>query len=206
MDPISFSQMLLRRWWLLLSLSILGVAIAYYFETTTPTRYQSTVSLQLNPAANSSFLPYSADTTVSPSSPVVAQAASYQEVLRSRAFGSVVVQQLGLNLPADAIGGTISTQLVPNTNILHLSVTWDNPEDAQQLAQRIAEIFIAENQRRQQTQPGTQAQLAQMQQSAADIQSRIGPLQDQRDRLDDAVARGDLSRLSELTGLDSRLS
>ena len=97
-------------------------------------------------------------------------------------------------------------QLVPNTNILKLSVTWDNPSDAQQLAQRISEIFIAENQRRQQSQPGTQAQLAQMQQSAADIQSRIGPLQDQRDRLDDAVARGDLSRLSELGGIDSRLS
>ncbi len=206
MDPISFSQMLLRRWWLVLILSLAGVAVAYYFETTTPTRYQSTVSLQLNPAANSSFLPYSADSGVSPSSPVVAQAASYQEVLRSRAFGAVVVQQLGLNLPPEAIGGAITTQLVPNTNILHLSVTWDNPGDAQQLAQHVAEIFIAENQRRQESQPNVQSQLAQMQQSATDIQSRIGPLQDQRDKLDDSVARGDLSRLSELTGLDSRLS
>jgi len=206
MDPISFSQMLLRRWWLILSLSLLGVAVAYYFETTSPTRFQSTVSLQLNPAASSPFLPYSADSGVTASSPVVSQAASYQEVLRSRAFGAVVVQQLGLNLPPDAIGNALSVQLVPNTNILKLSVTWDNPSDAQQLAQRISEIFIAENQRRQQSQPGMQAQLAQMQQSAADIQSRIGPLQDQRDRLDDAVARGDLSRLSELGGIDSRLS
>jgi capsular exopolysaccharide synthesis family protein len=206
MDPISFAQMLLRRWWLVLTLSLVGVAVAFYVETSVPTRYQSTVSLQLNPAASTSFLPYSAESGVSPSSPVVAQAASYQEVLRSRAFGSVVVQQLGLNLPPEAIGAAISTQLVPNTNILHLSVTWDNPDDAQQLAQQIAQIFIAENQRRQQSQPGTQAQLAQMQQSAADIQSRIGPLQDQRDKLDDSVARGDLSRLSELTGLDTRLS
>src|SRR6476660_3705766 len=148
MDPISFSQMLLRRWWLVLTLSLLGVAVAYYFETTAPTRYQSTVSLQLNPAANSPFLPYSADSGVTASSPVVSQAASYQEVLRSRAFGAVVVQQLGLNLPPDAIGNALSVQLVPNTNILKLSVTWDNPSDAQQLAQRISEIFIAENQRR----------------------------------------------------------
>src|SRR6516225_7622321 len=144
--------MLLRRWWLVLILSLAGVLVAYYLRTTTPTRYQSTVSLQLNPAASSSFLPYSADSNVSPSSPVVAQAASYQEVLRSRTFGSVVVQQLGLSLPPDAIGAAISTQLVPNTNILHLSVSWDNPTDAQQLAQRIAEVFIAENQRRQQSQ------------------------------------------------------
>src|SRR5579871_526698 len=198
MDPISFSQMLLRRWWLVVALSLVGVLVAYYLETTSPARYQSTVSLQLNPAANTSFLPYSADSAANQSNPVVGQAASYQEVLRSRAFGSVVVQQLGLNLPPEAIGNAITTQLVPNTNILHLSVTWDNPGDAQQLAQHVAEIFIAENQRRQQTQPNVQSQLAQMQQSASDIQSRIGPLQDQRDKLDDAVARGDLSRLSEL--------
>jgi capsular exopolysaccharide synthesis family protein len=136
----------------------------------------------------------------------VGQAASYQEVLRGRAFGALVVQQLGLNLPPEAIGNAIATQLVPNTNIMHLTVTWDNPGDAQGLAQHIAEIFIAENQRQQQSQPNGQSQLTQMQQSAADIQSRIGPLQDQRDKLDDSVARGDLSRLSELTGLDSRLS
>ena len=87
MDPISFSQMLLRRWWLVLILSLAGIVVAYYLETTTPARYQSTVSLQLNPAANSSFLPYSADSGVSQSNQVLGQAASYQEVLRVAHLG-----------------------------------------------------------------------------------------------------------------------
>jgi tyrosine-protein kinase len=204
---IRIAETLSRRWWLLLLFSIIGVGGAYYLDTYVPSRFQSTVSLQLNPAARSSFLPYLAEAATTPaSSPVIIQAASYRELLRSRAFGQVIVQQLGLAVPPDAIAAAISAQLVPNTNILHVSVTWDNPRDAEQLAQRIAELFIAENQRRQQSQPGTQTQLAQMEQSARDIQSRLDPLQQQRDRLDQAVARGDLSRLNELSALDTRLS
>ncbi|MBV9174612.1 MAG: polysaccharide biosynthesis tyrosine autokinase [Chloroflexi bacterium] len=206
MDVITIVESLLRRWWLVLLMCAAGLACAYYLAINAPRRYQSTVSLQLNPAATSSFLPYQSDASVGSSNPVAVQAASYQEVLRSRTFDQVVVQQLNLQLPPEAIGGAISTQLVPNTNILHLSVTWDNPSDAEQLAQHVAEIFIAENQRRQQSQPGVQAQLADMEQSARDMQARRGPLQQQRDRLEEAVARGDLSRLSDLSALETRLS
>lgn len=206
MDPITVAEALVRRWWLVLLLCLAGVGCAYYLATNTNARYQSTVSLQLNPAARSSFLPYQADASTSSSSPVVAQAASYREVLRSRTFGQVVVDQMNLSVAPENVAGAINTQLVLNTNILRLSVTWDNPLDAQLLAQRVAEVFIAENQRRQQSQPGTQAQLAEMEQSARDIQARLGPLQQQRDRLDEAVARGDLSRLNELVGLDARFT
>jgi non-specific protein-tyrosine kinase len=207
MDPITYAQVLLRRWWLLLLCGAIGVGVAYSIASSAPSRYTSTVSLQLNPAGRSPFLPYaSPDSTSIGLSPVTGLAASYREVLRSRAFGEVVVQQLHLSLPPELIGYAVSTQLVPNTNILRLNVVWDNPSDAQQLAQHIAEIFIVENQRRQQTQPVNQAQLADMEQSASDIQDRIGPLQQQRDRLTQAVSRGDTSRLTELSGLEDRLA
>lgn len=199
-------ETLLRRWWLVALGCAIGIVCAYYFAGTAAHRYQSTVSLQLNPAATSSFLPYQTDSSAGGSNPVLVQASSYQEVLRSRTFGQVIVQQLNLPLSPEAVAGAISTQLVPNTNILHLSVTWDNPSDAQQLAQHVAEIFIAENQRRQESQPGTQAQLADLEQSARDLQARRGPLQEQRDRLDESVARGDLSHLNDLTALETRLS
>lgn len=206
MDLVTFLESLLRRWWLIVLCAAAGAAIAYVLAINTPRRYQSTVSLQLNPAARSSFLPYQSDTSTSGTNPVMAQAASYQEVLRSRAFGEVVVRDLTLPIPPEAIAGAITTQLIPNTNILHLSATWDNPDDAQKLTQRIAETFIAENQRRQESQPGTQAQLADLEQSARDLQSRRPALQQQRDRLDEAVSRGDLTRLNDLTALDTRLS
>jgi capsular exopolysaccharide synthesis family protein len=207
MDPITFAQVLVRRWVLLALFGLAGLGVGYYLATSTPPHYVSTVSLQLNPSGRSPFLPYAnPDSTSVGVSPVTGLAASYREVLRSRAFGELVVQQLQLPIAPESIGYAVSTQLVPNTNILKLNVVWDNPSDAQQLAKAVADIFIVENQRRQQTQPGTQAQLANLEQSASDIQDRIGPLHQQQQRLNDTIARGDLSRLTELSGVEDRLS
>jgi polysaccharide biosynthesis transport protein len=206
MDPITFAQLLLRRWWLFVLFGVAGLGISYYIATSTPPRYISSVSLQLNASGKSPFLPYASQGISTDTSPVVALAASYREVLRSRAFGEVVVQQLQLSIPPDAVGGAVNTFLVPNTNILRMNVVWDNPSDAQQLAQRIAEIFIVENQRRQQSQPVTQAQLANMEQSASDLQDRLIPLQQQEQQLTQTISRGDLSHIAELTPLEERLA
>ncbi len=201
MDTIAFAQMLLRRWWALVLLGLAGTAAAGLISYTQPRRYQSTVTLQLNPSAQSAFLPYTGE-----ASPVTTLAASYREVLRSRAFGEVVVQRLQLPVEPEAIASAIKADLVPNTNILRLTVQWDHPDDAQQLAQSIAEIFITENLRRQQSQPGAQSRLAEMEEAARDMQARIESMRRQRDRLDQAVARGDLARLAELNELEARLS
>src|SRR5947209_12958679 len=165
------------------------------------------ISLQLSPGAKGAFLPYLPDpASTSSASPVVLLAASYREVLRSRTFGEVVVQQLKLKVSPEAIAGAINTQLIPNTNILRLSVTWETPADAVQLTQRVAEIFISENLRVQQSEPTTQARLSQLEQSARDIQTRRVPLEQQRDRLDQSVAHGDMSRLPELNQLEASLT
>jgi capsular exopolysaccharide synthesis family protein len=206
MDPITLAQLLLRRWWLLVLFSVAGLGIAYEVAAKTPPRYLATVSLQLNPSGRSPFLPYASDNTTIGVSPVTGVAASYREVLKSRAFGEVVVNQLQLKIPPESIGDAVTTALVPNTNIMKLNVVWDNPSDAQQLAKSVAEIFIVENQRRQQTQPGTQAQLSNLEQSASDIQDRLGPLLQQEQRLNDAAANGDLSHFTELAGIEDRLS
>jgi capsular exopolysaccharide synthesis family protein len=204
MDPITFAQTLLRRWWLLVLFSAAGLVVGYYSATSTSPHYISTVSLQLNPSGRSPFLPYaSPDNTSTGVSPVTGLSASYREVLKSRAFGELVVKQLQLSIAPESIGYAISTALVPNTNIMKLNVVWDNPSDAEQLAKAVAGIFIVENQRRQQTQ--TQAQLANLEQSASDIQDRIGPLQQQQQRLSDATARGDTTRMTELNGVEDRL-
>src|SRR5215471_6616441 len=185
----SAMQAVLRRWWLVLLFGLAGLPAAYYLSSLAPPKYQSAVSLQLNPAATSAFLPYLPNTTNAPlTNPVAQMAASYHEILRSRTFSDVVVSQLGLKVSSDTVARSIDTLLVPNTNILRLTVTWDNPRDSEQLAQRVAEVFIAENVRRQQQQPGIQSQLSQMESSASDMQSRVAPLEQQRQQLDQAVS------------------
>ena len=95
---------------------------------------------------------------------------------------------------------------MPNTNILRLSVTWDVAGTPKRLAQRIAELFISENVQLQQSQSGTPQRADQLQESARQMQTRLVTLQQQRDRLDETVARGDLTKLPELKQLDTRLA
>src|SRR5215210_1986096 len=101
MQFLTFAQVVLRRWWLLPILAALGLAGAYAWSSTAPRRYESTVSLQLNPAARSSLLPFGGDLRGEPGDFTVL-AASYAEVLRSRSFGQIVAQQLNLPYSPEA--------------------------------------------------------------------------------------------------------
>src|SRR5262249_16884665 len=198
-----FIRALVRRWLLVALVSVTGVLIAYGAVVTTQVRYQSIVTLQLNPAARSAFLAYASeekDTSVGQ------LAASYGEILRSRAFGDVVVKRLGLRASPEAIAASINAALIPNTNILRLSVTSDRPDDAQQLAQGIAELFVGETVPAQGAPAGTSSRLAEMETTARAYPARIDAVRQLRDRLDQTVGRGDLSRLTELNGLEARLT
>lgn len=205
MGFLAFAQVVLRRWWLLPLLAVLGLGLAYAWSVNSPKQYESVVTLQLNPAARSAFLPYTGDARGDPN-PVSTLAASYAEVLRSRRFGQLLVQRLNLMTTPEAIARATNARLIPNTNILRLSVSWDNPWEAQQLAQQIAETFIAENLRRQETEPGDQSRLADMEDAARSYRARLTVLRQQRGQLDHSVADGDINRLTELNNLDIRIA
>lgn len=183
---------------------VAGALVASMLTAFAHPRYQSTVSLQLNPAATSAFLPYGSG---SPTSPVEGLAASYVEVLKSRAFAQTVVQNLNLTIPASAVASSISVVLVPNTNILRLTVSWDDPQDAQNLAQHVAEIFISQNVNQQGTGGASgSSQVSDLETSANSIQTQIDSLQQQRDKLAQSVGSGDLSGIANLNSLDQSLS
>jgi capsular exopolysaccharide synthesis family protein len=205
MEVMALAQVVLRRWWLLLLFGVVGIVCAYLVVSALPKRYQSSVSLQLNPSAKSALLPYTGTSPdqVAPSA-VATLAASYSEVLRSRTFDTTVVNRLNLPIQPEELTRSIDARLVPNTNILRLTITWDQPEDAQQLAQHVAELFLSENVHAAQN--GTIQRIQQLQDSARQMQTRLSTLQQQRDRLDDAVSRGDLTRITDLNDLDTRLA
>jgi len=204
LELITLLQAAFRRWWLFVLLGALGVGVAYVSSVTTPTLYKSTVTLQLNPAANSALLPYGSSSE--DANPVAGMAASYAEVIRSRSFSEIVVRELNLPFSADAIAASLDVGLIPKTNILRLTVSWDDPDSAQQLAQKITEIFLARNVQRQGGAASTQTRIEEMERTARSYPARIDALRQQRDRLDQTVARGDLSRLPELNNLDGRLA
>ncbi len=205
MQFAALAQVLIRRWYIFLIGAILGLGQAYLTSTDAPQRFESFVTLQLNPAARGGLLEYTDDPTGRSGNNINTLAASYAEVLRSRTFGQLVVDQLGLSVPPEAVANSITARLTPNTNIMRLAVTWDNPQDARRMAQGVAEVFLTENLRRQQEEGGTQVRLAEMETLLKAYPTRLDALRRQRDDLDGAIAGGDTSRISELNNVEQRI-
>ena len=205
MRIIRLAEISVRRWWLLCVFVVLGLGVAQAWRTNVRESYESIVTLQLNPAGRSAFLPYSGDQRGEPAN-MVALVASYAEVLHSRAFGELVVERLASTDSPERISGAIATRLVPNTNILRLVVSWDNPQDAQRIAQAVAETFVSENARGQAVQQDARAGLADMEATLRTTQERLSALGQLRDRLDQAVSGGELWRAPELTDVEDHLA
>ncbi len=205
MHIVTLAPILLRFWWLGLILGALGIGGTYFWYSQTAARFESSVTLQLNPAAQSGLLPYSAESG-RVRGDVTMLAASYAELLRSRSFGQLVVDYLKLNSDPQLVAEAISARLVTNTNILRVTVTADTPEQAQVLAEGIATVFIVENLRRQQDVPGVQSRLEEIEATAATHREHIETLRAQRDELYDRLQAGDTDSLTDANALDSRLS
>src|ERR1700716_2739036 len=117
MNALILTRMFVRYLWVLLLFGVVGAASGYAMASITPRHYQSTISLQLNPASTSAFLAYGGTTGASQEllsrNPLTALAATYSEVLRSRAFGEVVVQRVQLAVEPEAIARAIDASLIP---------------------------------------------------------------------------------------------
>jgi uncharacterized protein involved in exopolysaccharide biosynthesis len=86
MHYITLLSILLRRWWLIVGFAVLGVVAALAWNASIPRRYESSLTLQLNPAGRSALLPFGNDGASRSANDVVTLAASYAELLRSRTF------------------------------------------------------------------------------------------------------------------------
>jgi len=99
MEVLALAQVVLRRWWLVVLLGVVGVTCAYLAVVVLPKRYQSSVSLQLNPAGKSALLPYTGSNSDQVAPSAVATLAAVH-VLKPDAvvFAEVVKRTLGIAL------------------------------------------------------------------------------------------------------------
>ena len=206
MHYVTILSILLRRWWLLVAFGIIGVVAGLLWNASIPRRYESSLTLQLNPAARSALLPYFNDGVSRSPNDFVTLAASYAELLRSRSFGQLAIDRLQLQTTPEAVARAISARLITNTNILRLTVSWDNPGEARQLAQGVADVFIKENLRLQQTEAGVQSRLQEMEDLEQTYRANVEVLRKQRDQRYADIGAGDISKLGELNNIESRLT
>jgi capsular exopolysaccharide synthesis family protein len=143
-----------KRLWLVIVLLLIGGGLGAYFSYIQVPLYRASTTLFLNPSVSSPLLPYQ------PTNTLQSLANTYSEFMRTRSFGSHVVDELHMQLSPDAVAGALTTQAVPDTQFFRISATHTNPQMAQALANAAARVLIAENIARQQAE---QQQLDQQQ-------------------------------------------
>ena len=165
-----------------------GLGAFYYAQQQVP-QYSTSTTLFLNPGVASPLLPYQTLASVQ------SLAETYVEYLRTRSFASLVAQKLDSPLSESAILGSLSAELVPDTQFFKIRTTHADPAVAQALANSAAEVLIAENISRRQAEqrqieaqqdPGIELERRRLTELQAAIQEevdfyadRIADLQDQ---------------------------
>jgi succinoglycan biosynthesis transport protein ExoP len=146
MELLEYWRIIRKRLWLMALLVVVAAAgAAYYVQQQVPL-YTTSTKLFLNPVSPSPLLPY--QTAASAQS----LANTYVEFMRTRSFAGLVADELEFDVSAGEVLGSISSELVAETQFFQIRATHPNPEVAQALADTAAQVLIAENIARQQAQ------------------------------------------------------
>lgn len=131
--------LLLRRCWMIvLSAMICGGACYYVSSNFITPRYESTVAFYVN---NNSF---SDDNRLSSSDLWVSQSLvdTYMVILDTGTTMREVIDQAGVDLTTGELEKMIQAKIVENTEIFTVSVTGEDPEVTQKLADAIATVLL----------------------------------------------------------------
>jgi non-specific protein-tyrosine kinase len=207
MELLVYLRILRRRLFLLAAIVLAGTVSAVLFSLQQHPLFTTTTTLLLNPASPSELvLPGAAATSGTEQTPTVDRLArSYAEYLRTRAFGTIVVERLGLAATPEDVALSTTAALVPGTNFFRVSVTWDTRLDAQRIANGVAQIFIEENRRMQLNSRPSVSATVDLTDSLAYYERRVKALRAERDEIENTPRLSDKERRERLSELETRL-
>lgn len=138
MDTRRILTSIARRWWVVVL--CLGIGLGAGFAATqliTP-EYTATTRLFVSTTGGtSSTESYQGDQFSQQ------RTASYAHLLNSEQVSQRVIDELGLAMSADELAGHVTAAIVPRTVLLDVSVTNSNPGRAADIANTLADQFIA---------------------------------------------------------------
>lgn len=123
---------MIRRWWLIVTFSIIGAVIAYmYTDFFMIPMYKTDGSLYVNCETDSAELDESASAGKLNSNSRLAE--TYVEILKRRSFLEGVAADIGNKYTYDQIQGMISIDPVNETELLEITVRGTSPKDIQDI-------------------------------------------------------------------------
>jgi capsular exopolysaccharide synthesis family protein len=175
MELLSCWHIIRKRLWLVLLLPLLsaGSTLLYIYEQVP--HYQTTVTLFVNPAQVSPSVPgVSEGFTVSDIQNAQALIQTYGVLIHTRSFVQQVAQEMHMPIPENEVQQALSSTYAVNTQFFYISATHTNPEAAREMANTAAQILVAREEQRQQSQ---HAQIEhQLQQAPATEQQHLDAL------------------------------
>ncbi len=135
LDIRRYVGVVLSRWWLvLLGPLVAGVVAWAYSEGQTPI-YEATTTVRVQ-QTQGAMVASLGDIQTNRS-----LAVTYRELMTTRPIMEGVVQELGLPMSPRGLGGKISVEVVPGTELLRIKVEDSDPEQAALIADTVAEVF-----------------------------------------------------------------
>lgn len=131
---------IVRKWWWLL---LLGIVVAgasgYYFSQSQLPVYRASVTLLVNQARDDAAgLDYNSLLT----SQLLTR--TYVELIRKTPVLAATIEKLGLPYTPDQLGRMVTGRTIRDTQLLEISVEHENAAQARDIANTVAEVFIAQ--------------------------------------------------------------
>lgn len=140
-DLLHIVRSLLHKWWLIALSGILAGAIGFSISSfaMTPT-YSSSIMLYVN---NSSISLGNTSVSISSSEIMAAKSLvnTYSEILNNRTTLERVIEKSGVPYSAGQLSGMIRSAPANDTEIMRVTVTTNNPDEAAKIANCIAEVL-----------------------------------------------------------------
>ncbi|MFL5804218.1 MAG: polysaccharide biosynthesis tyrosine autokinase [Roseiflexaceae bacterium] len=145
MELLAYWKIVRRRLWLIILIMLLGGIGASYYSLQQPIQYEATTTLFLNSAVAKSVLGSLNRESVQ------SLANTYTEFMHTSSFAHRVATELGVPLSEKEVEEALSAKYVPDTQFFRITAVHTDTRLAQSLANTAAQVLIAENTVRQQT-------------------------------------------------------
>lgn len=145
MELFEYWKVISKRLWLIALLVLACVSIAVAYGESEERYYRASATLFLNPVADNPMWPYhgSDGTTL---------AQEYATFVRSGQFANLVAQDPAIPLSKEEVQDTLVTDYDPDSQYFFIRGEHTDPQIAQDIANTAAQLFVAENAARLQSQ------------------------------------------------------
>ncbi|MFN8496834.1 MAG: polysaccharide biosynthesis tyrosine autokinase [Anaerolineae bacterium] len=139
MELKHYVQAVLKWWWLVALSTLVATAFSYWGTTQMPRLYRTDTTMMVGRFIESND-PSSSDIYTSQQ-----LATSYVQLIKRQPVLQGVIDALGLNTTPAALGGQVSASVIPQTQLIQISVVDTSPERAAAIANEIAHQLILQS-------------------------------------------------------------